>query len=116
LEGPQTADLAIDVDQLTGQGLELTELGDLAFRLTDGLERRQVLSNGFTVDLLGELRMGAVTGVVGFGAMALRFSAAPGSIRNGAGLKVAEFGDLPKYGASVVDQGREGVRHGVSFS
>jgi hypothetical protein len=34
--GPQTADLAIDIDQLASQGLKLTELSDLTFRLTDG--------------------------------------------------------------------------------
>jgi hypothetical protein len=116
IDGPQTADLSIDVDQLTGQGLELAELGDFVFRLTDGGLRRQVLCNGLAVDLLGELRMGAVPGVVGSGAMAPRFSAAPGSISDGAGLEIAELRNLLENGGSVVDQGREWVRHGVSLS
>jgi hypothetical protein len=52
---------------LTRQSLELAEPGDLAFRLTDGGLRRQVLCNGLAVDLLRELGMGAVSGVVGLG-------------------------------------------------
>jgi hypothetical protein len=82
---------------LTRQSLELAEPGDLAFRLTDGGLRRQVLCNGLAVDLLRELGMGAVSGVVGLGTMAARFSAAPGSIRNGARLKIAKLGNLPQY-------------------
>lgn len=101
--GPQTADLSIDVDQLTGQRLELAEFGDLALRFPDGRLRGQVLCNGFAVDLLGELGMRAVSGVVGLGAMTPRFSTASGSAGDGAGLEVADFRNLPKNCGSVVD-------------
>jgi hypothetical protein len=36
---PQTADFSIDIDQLASQGLELTKLSDLTFRLTDACQR-----------------------------------------------------------------------------
>ena len=56
--------------------------------------------------------MRAVSGVVGLGAMAPRLSAATGSISNGARLEVAESRNLPEYGGSVVDQGREWIKQG----
>ena len=89
LDGPQAADLAIDIDQLAGQGLELAELSDFTFRLTDGGQRGQVLCNRLALDLLGELKMRAVCGVIRFGAMANRTSAAPGRTDDGTWLEVA---------------------------
>jgi hypothetical protein len=72
-DGPQTTDFSMDVDQLTSPGLELAELADLPLRFANDRLRRQVLRNGFTADLLGELCLGAVSGVVGLGAMTPRF-------------------------------------------
>ena len=82
----------------------------------DGRLRRQVLGNGLTVDFVGELRMGAVSGVLGFGAMTPGLTTASGSVRDGARLEVAEFRNLPEYRGSIVDQRRERVGPGASFS
>ncbi len=104
--GPHAADITIDIDQVARQGLELTKLGDLTLRFTDGCRRRQILSHRLAIDFLSELKMRAVSGVIGFGAMACGTAAAPGRAGDGTGLKVAEFGDLPEQSGSVVDQSR----------
>ena len=102
LDGPQAADLSIDLDQLARQGLELTELSDFIFRLTDGSRRGQILGNRLALDFLGELKMRAVSGVIGFGAMAHGTATAAGGTGDGTGLEIAEFGNLPEQGGSVV--------------
>jgi hypothetical protein len=58
-------------------------------------------------DFPGELKMRPVSGVIGLGAMASGTAAAPGRAGDGTWLKVAEFGDLPVQGGSVVDQSRQ---------
>src|ERR1700685_276281 len=78
LHGPHAADITIDIDQVARQGLELTKLGDLTLRFTDGCRRRQILSHRLAIDFLSELKMRAVSGVIGFGAMASRTATAPG--------------------------------------
>jgi len=103
LHGPQAAELPIHIDQLAGESLELTEPGDLTFRLTDGCLSRQILRDGFAVDFLSELKMRAVSGIIGFGAMTSGAAAPPGGTGDGAWLKVCEFGDLPEQRGSVVD-------------
>src|SRR5713226_5420388 len=80
--------------QLAGQGLEFAELSDFIFRLMNGCRRGQILSNGLTLHFLSELKMRAVSGVVGFGAMATGTSAAAGSPGDGTRLEVAQFGNL----------------------
>jgi hypothetical protein len=114
LDGPQAADLSIHIDQLARQGLELTELSDLTFRLTDGSRRRQILGDRLALDFLGELKMRAVCGVVGFGAMANGTATAAGGTGDGTGLEIAEFGNLPEQGGSVADQSRQRVWHRAS--
>jgi hypothetical protein len=100
------------MDQLARQSLEFTELSDLDFRLRDGRRRRQILGHRFAIDLLGQLKMRAVTGIVGFGAMATGIPTASGSAGNGTGLEVAELGHLLEHSGSVVDQSRKRIRHG----
>src|SRR5258708_27765367 len=106
LQGPQAADLTIDIDQLAGQCLELAELSDFTFRLTDGCQRGQILSNRFAIDFLGELRMLAVPRVIGFGAMASGTATAPGRTGDGTRLEVTKFGNLPEQSGSVIHQSR----------
>src|SRR6266571_7205896 len=74
-----------------------------------------MLCNRLAIDLLGELKMRAVSGVVGFGAMATGTPAAPGSTGDRTRLKVAEFGDLLEQRGSVVDKSRQRVWHGASL-
>ena len=78
LNGPQAADLSIDIDELARQGLELAELGDFAFGLAEGCRRGQILGHRLALDFLGELKMRAVPRVIGFGAMASGLATAPG--------------------------------------
>jgi hypothetical protein len=106
LHGPQVADLPIDINLLTRQGLEPAELSDLTFRLTDGCGRRQTLCNCFSVDFLGELQVRAVSGVMRFGAMAGETARAPGRTGERTWLEVAKFGNLPEQLGSVVDKRR----------
>src|SRR6266581_3186180 len=74
-----------------------------------------MLCNRLAVDLLGELKMRAVPGVVGFGAMATGTPTAPRSTGDGTRLKVTECGDLLEQRGSVVDKSRQGVWHGASL-
>jgi hypothetical protein len=53
-----------------------------------------MLCNRLAIDLLGKLKMRAVSGVVGFGAMATGTPTAPGSTGDRTWLKVTEFGDF----------------------
>ena len=48
--------------------------------------------------------MRAVSGVIGFGAMASGTATAAGSTGDGTGLEIAEFGNLLEQSDSVVDQ------------
>src|SRR5438093_2289359 len=73
-----------------------------------------MLCNRLAIDLLGDLKMRAVSGIVGLGAMTPGTPAAPGSTGDGTRLKVTEFGDLLKQSGSVVDQSRQRVWHGAS--
>src|SRR5882724_9603951 len=73
-----------------------------------------MLCNRLAIDLLGDLKMRAVSGIVGLGAMAPGTPAAPGSTGDGTRLKVTEFGDLLKQSGSVVDQSRQRVWHEAS--
>ena len=98
------ADFSIDDDQLAGQSLELAELRNLNFGLTDVCRRRKVLGNGLAIHFLSELKMGAVSRVLGFGAMAIGTTTAPESAGDGTRLKVAKFGNVLEQGGSVVDQ------------
>jgi len=74
-----------------------------------------MLCNRLAIDLLSELKMRTVSGVVGFGAMATGTPTAPGSTGDRTRLKVTEFGDLLKQSGSVVDESRQRVWHGASL-
>src|SRR5256885_11662660 len=75
-----------------------------------------MLCNRLAIDLLGELKMRAVSGIVGFGAMAIGTPTTPGSTGDGARLKVTEFGDLLEQSGSVVNNRRQWVWHGASLT
>jgi hypothetical protein len=65
-----------------------------------------MLSNRLAIDFLGELKMRAVSGVIGFGAMASGTATAPSRTGDGTRLEVAELGNLLEQSGSVVDQSR----------
>jgi hypothetical protein len=69
----QTTDLPIDADQIVGQALEFTVLGDLALGFTDGSRGWKALRDRLAFNLLGELGIRPVSRVIGFGAMARGF-------------------------------------------
>src|SRR5258708_17363750 len=75
-----------------------------------------MLRNALAIDVLGELKMRAVSGIVGLGAMAIGTPTTPGSTGDGTRLKVAEFGDLLEQSGSVVDNSRQRVWHGSSLT
>ncbi len=104
--GPQAANLAIDSDQLACQGLELAELRNFTFGFTDGRWRGQILCDRLALDLLGELKMRAVSGVVGLGAMASGTATAAHGTGDGTRLEVAESGQPLEQRGSVVHQSR----------
>jgi hypothetical protein len=84
--------------------LKLAKLGDLAFRFADGGQRGKVLRSSLAGDLLRELKVRAMSGIAGLGAMASGFSAAANCTGDGTWLEIAEFRDLPEQRGSVVDK------------
>jgi hypothetical protein len=115
LNWPQTADFSIDFNQLAGQGLKPAELGDLLFGLAHGWLRREILCHCFSANLLRELKVGTMPGIIGLGAMALRFSASAERTGDGTRLEIAEIGDLLDEFESVVKKSRKWVVHGASL-
>ena len=113
LDRAQTADGSIDLDQLAGQRLKSPEFGDLRLGLAHGCRGGEIPGSGFAADLLGELKVRTMSGVVRFGAVTPRFSAAAGGAGDGARLEVAEYGDLPKECGSVVNQGGKWISREV---
>jgi hypothetical protein len=113
LDRAQTADGSIDLDQFAGQRLKSPEFGDLRLGLAHGCRGGEIPGSGFAADLLGELKVRTMSGVVRFGAVTPRFSAAAGGAGDGARLEVAEYGDLPKECGSVVNQGGKWISREV---
>jgi hypothetical protein len=82
----------------------------------DGGLRRKILGRCLAANLLGELKVGTMAGVVGSGAMATGFSAAAEGTGDGTRLEVAEFRDLPEQREPVVEKRGKWVKHGASYS
>src|SRR6266478_9450720 len=76
------------------------------FGFTDGRWRGQILCDRLALDLLGELKMRAVSGVVGLGAMASGTATAAHGTGDGTRLEVAESGQPLEQRGSVVHQSR----------
>jgi hypothetical protein len=74
---------------LASQGLKSPEFGDLFFRFAQGGLRRKILGDGFALDLLRELKVRTMSGIIGIGAMAAGFPAAADSAGDRTWLKVA---------------------------
>ena len=70
------ADLLVDRDQFGTQFLEAMVLIDFGLSLPPGGGRRKRFGDGFSFDFTCESNLGIVARVVGFGAVAGRFSAA----------------------------------------
>jgi hypothetical protein len=92
----QAADLSVYIDQLAGQGLKSPEFSDLPFGFAQGGLRGKILGDGFSPDLLRELKMWTMSGIIGLGAVAARFSAATDGTGDRTRLKVVQFADLPE--------------------
>jgi hypothetical protein len=76
--------------------------------------RRQILGHGLASNLLGELGVGAMAGVVGLGTMTARFSAGTGRTGNRTRLEVTKFGNLLEQCGSFIDECRQRVKQGVA--
>ncbi|MCX6632724.1 MAG: hypothetical protein NTW28_34415 [Candidatus Solibacter sp.] len=72
------------------------------------------LGNGPAGFSASEAKLGIMTGIVGFGAMTRRLTAAPDNGSNRTGPKIAQAEELLQELGSVGFQGSENVRHRVS--
>jgi hypothetical protein len=94
LRGPHLADLRVDLQKLLVQGLVLAKLLDLSLGLTYGGRIGQRLSDGPSMELIGETEVGSVTWSIGLMAAAIGLAASTGGGSDGAATQVAEGGDL----------------------
>ena len=87
-----------------GERLKSAEGGNLLFRFAHRCRGRQGLGNGLAIPLLGQLNLGAVAAVGGFGTMTIGLAAAAPDRGDRAGLEVAELGNLSQQTAPEVQQ------------
>ena len=110
-EWTQAADFLVDLDQFMRQRLKAAKLGDFLFCFAHGGGRRQALRDRLARDLLGELPMGAVSGIAGLSTMAVGLATASGHGGNGTRLKVAELRKFLQEMATAVKQFGQQVGH-----
>ena len=96
LEGPLPADLLVDRDQFRTQFLEAMVLIDFGLCLPPGGGRRKRFGDGSSFDFTGKSNLGIVPWVVGFGAVAGRFSAAARNRADRTRAQIAGGGELTK--------------------
>jgi hypothetical protein len=101
----------VDLDQFLRQRLKAAKLGDFLFCFAHGAERRQGLSNRLACDLLRELMMGTMPGMVGLSTMAVGLATASGHGGNGTRLKVTELRKFPQEMATAVEQFGQRLGH-----
>jgi hypothetical protein len=112
LNGAESADSFVYAHQVLAEFLEPMELGDFVLRLAQRSGIGEGFSHAFASDSPGQTELRVVTGVVGFGAMAGRLTAATQYGCDRAGPQVAEAKELTKEFRSIRFQSSEGVRHG----
>jgi hypothetical protein len=76
LDGAKSADFFVDAHQVLAEFLEPMELGDFVLRFAQRRRTGEGFSHAFAGDSAGQTELRVVTGVVGLGAMAGRFTAA----------------------------------------
>ena len=76
MDGPEATDLSTDFEELPREKFELSELGDLPFRLANIGWSRQRLRHGLSVRLEGEPGIGTVRWLIRLVAAAIGFATA----------------------------------------
>ena len=113
LDGTQTADAGVELDEALSELLELAELGDLAFGLTDGGGGRQRLTDGVAIAFEGEPGVGAVARLAGLMAAAVGFATTARGEGNRTGAQVAELAELVEDFGALFLELIEGIGHWV---
>ena len=112
--GASAADLLVDFQQLRRQ-LPKAVIGlHLALRLVQFGRRGKGLGDGLSLHLAGQANVGAVSGLVGLMASAVRFAAGAAGGGNGSAAKVGEAQHLLEDGAALLFQINQGWGHGLS--
>ena len=75
LDGAQRTDLFTDLDDLAAEFLKMVKRRDLLLRFAHDRWRIKGLSDGLALDSASQPKVGAVAGIITFGAMAARFAA-----------------------------------------
>src|SRR5437660_931606 len=111
LDRAERTDLFVEGHQVLAELLEAVKLADLLLRLA----QRGGIGKGFRHRLAGhaasETKLGVMSGVVAFGAVAGRLAAASGHRGNGTGSQIAQAEELPQELGSLGLQSSELVKH-----
>src|SRR5438067_13684643 len=108
-------DPLVDADQGLAELLEAMELGDLLLRLAQGGGIGIGLGHAFARHSSCQTELWVVTGVVRFGAMAGRFTAAPHYGRDRTGPEIAKAEKFFQKSGSLRFKSFEIVSHGPTF-
>jgi hypothetical protein len=111
LDRAKLADFFVDADQVFAKLLETMELRDLLLSFAKRGRIGKGLSHGPAGLSASEAELGIMTGIVGFGAMTRRFTAAPDYGSNRTGPKIAQAEELLQEFGSTSFQGRESIGH-----
>ena len=96
--------------------LQLPEFSDLFSRLTDRQRIGQGFGNSFALDLIGQAKVGAMSGIIGLMAMAGRLATPALGGCNRSRTEVAQVGDLIDDVGTLLFQSFERlVSHGVEW-
>jgi hypothetical protein len=115
LDRAKSADSLVDAHQVLAEFLEPMELGDFVLRLAQRVRIGEGFGHALARDSPGQTELRVVTGVVGFGAMTGRLTAATHYGCDRTGPQVAKAEEIFKEFGSIRFQGIEGVRHGFPF-
>jgi hypothetical protein len=112
LHRTKLTDFLVGGDQLRTGLLEAMKLGDLLLRFAKSVRVGKGFGDGLTRHSAGEAELGIMAGVMGFGAVAGRFTAAANDSGNGAGAQIASAEEILKEFGPFGLQSVEGIRHG----
>ena len=113
LDGPQPADLFVDIEQLSAQFAETLEVVDLALRLAALGRRSEGFTHGLAVDLPCEAEVWAMSRLAGLMAAAVGFAAATADGADRSTAEVSQVDDLRQDGTSLTFERGEGLGHGA---
>jgi hypothetical protein len=114
LDRAKGTDLFVDAYQVLAEFLEAMELRDLLLRLAQGGRIGKGLGHAFACHSSGQTELWVMTGVIGFGAMAGRFTAAAHNGRDRTGPEITKAEKFFKESGSQRFKSFDSVRHGAS--